>query len=70
MPAHKCTQERIIKYLIGGVLTLFVLYAGIYVYASETYATKKFAEKTEKKLDVIQQDIQKTMIEILQEVKK
>jgi len=70
MVAHKCTQERIISYLIKGVLVLFVLYAGIWVYASEMYATKDEVAKTEKRVGTLEQNIQQTMNKILDKVSK
>ena len=63
-------SPRVQTLIITGVLSLFALYAGMYVYATETFAEKATVEKAEKKVERIQENIQNTMQQILQEVRK
>lgn len=56
--------------LVGGIIALFVMYAGLWVYATDTFASKEDLECTQNKVDNVQKGIQKTLAEILHAVKK
>lgn len=81
MTAHKCVQTDNIKelfrlafqpwtraLLVGGVITLFALYAGMWVYATDTFASKSDVKETQEKVDHIQENIHQTMTKILEKV--